>query len=110
MPILGRVLPPAADRRPHPHLPEWRKRWVSVPATAASLPPPWPWAATPHGPGYNESQANATNSSGQIVGFSIFARSGSAPFIPVDHAFLYQHGTMTYLGTLDKSGLGISQA
>jgi probable HAF family extracellular repeat protein len=53
------------------------------------------------GPPYGSSQANAINAAGQIVGVSSTAKPGHI------HAFLWQNGAMTDLGTL---GGGYSNA
>lgn len=58
---------------------------------------------------YNESQAKAINAVGQIVGFSSFSPPSGGPGM-ITHAFLYQDGAMTDLGTLGKSVSGVSEA
>lgn len=59
-------------------------------------------AATASGQVYSRSQANAINAAGQIVGTSTV--SLVSPFgLIIQHAFLYQNGAMTDLGTLGDS-------
>jgi len=64
--------------------------WQNGQAIALGVLPGGSGALTP---GYSNSSALAINQSGQIVGFSLAAGD-------VDHAVLWQNGTMTDLGTL----------